>query len=99
MENYNTLTPQALAEEKYKLAVEYSRLSEIYAEHIKLRADHFNANRSKFKSDNATTRAFEATEDGVNMEIIKAKLKSKEKRISAISSLLKIAENESHNNF
>ena len=99
MENYSTLTPHALADEKYKLAVEYARLSELYANHIKLRADHFNATRANFRSDRACERAFESTEDGVMMETIKVKLKSKEKRISAISSLLKVAENESHNNY
>lgn len=99
MENYNTLTPQALAEEKYKLAVEYARLSEIYANHIRLRAEHFNANRADFKSDRACERAFETTEDGINMETIKAKMKSKEKRMSAISSLLKIASDEAHNSY
>jgi hypothetical protein len=99
MENYNTLTPQSLAAEKYKLAVEYARLSEVYANHIRLRAEHFNATRADFKSDRACERAFETTEDGVMMEIVKAKQKSKEKRMSAISSLLKVASDESHNSY
>jgi len=97
--NYSTLQPHALAVEKYELSVEYARLSELQATYIKKRAEHFNANRGNFKSDKATERAFEASEDGVAMEVNKVKLRTKEKRISAINSLLRLAENEAKNNF
>lgn len=89
--------PQEMAERRLLLAEEYSRLSDEFAEHIKFQAEYFISNREKFKSDNATQKAFEATPDGVRMVILKLKLKAIEKTMSALNTALRLAENQAKN--
>lgn len=90
-------TPHALAEERVKMAEEYSRYSGMYADYNKKRAVHFRAERPNHKSDTATERAWEITPDGVNMMAIKMKLKALEKQMSASNTMLRLMENESKN--
>lgn len=90
-------TPHELSDDRLKLSEEYSRYSGEYAQHVKLQADHFNQHRWKYKSDNATQKAFDATEAGVRMIILKLKLKAIEKEMSAINTHLRLLENEARN--
>lgn len=90
-------TPHELSEERLTLSEEYSRYAGEYAQHIKIQADFFNANREKYKSDNATQKAFDATKDGVRMAILKLKLKAIEKQMSALNTHLRLLENEAKN--
>ena len=53
----------------------------------------------KYKSDNATERAWEATTDGINEQGLKLRAKGIEKMLSALKSLIRIAENEAKNNY
>ncbi len=89
-----TKTPHQLAEERMGMAEEYSRYSGEYAKLIKKQADYFNTNRENHKSDTATQRAFDATDDGVTMAVVKLKLKSIEKQLSASNTMLRLMENE-----
>lgn len=89
--------PHELAEARITLAEEYSRYSGELAKLIKSQADYFNANRENYKSDTATEKAFDSTDDGVKMTIIKMKLKSIEKTLSAYNTYLRLAENEARN--
>lgn len=89
-----TKSPHELAEERITLAEEYSRYSGEYARHIKLQAMYFNANRVNHKSDTACQHAFDVTEDGVNLVVLKLKLKSIEKKLSATATMLRLMENE-----
>ena len=91
------LTPNEMSDKRLELSEEYSRLSDEFAQHIKFQAEFFNLNREKYKSDNATQKAFEATTDGVRMVILKLKLKSIEKVMSALNTALRLAENQAHN--
>ena len=90
-------TPHELVEELLVLTHEFSRLSEMWAESIKKQADFFHENRINYKSDNACQKDFDRTDNGVQMQIIKAKLKSKEKRMSAIRTAVRLAESEARN--
>jgi hypothetical protein len=90
-------TPRQLAEERIGLAEEYSRYSGLLAELIKKRAEHYKAHRPNAKSDTAVEREWENTEVGVQMTIIKMKLKSIEKKLSASNTMLRLMENESKN--
>lgn len=90
-------TPRQLAEERIGLAEEYSRYSGMFAELIKKRAEHYKQEREKHKSDTACERDWERTEDGVQMTIIKLKLKTIEKKLSAANTMLRLLENESRN--
>lgn len=90
-------TPHEFADERLGLAEEYSRYSGLYAEMIKHRAEHYRDKRPNFKSDTAVQRDWEMTEQGVQMEIIKMKLKTIEKKLSATATMLRLMENESKN--
>lgn len=90
-------TPHELADERIGLAEEYSRYSGLLAELIKKRAEHYKENREKHKSDTAVEREWENTEVGVQMTIIKMKLKTIEKKLSATATMLRLMENESKN--
>ena len=90
-------SPHQLAEERMGMAEEYSRYSGLFAEMIKFRAEHYQKHREKFKSDIACERDWEMTEQGVQMTIIKLKLKSIEKKMSASNTMLRLLENEAKN--
>lgn len=90
-------TPHQLADERVGLAEEYSRYSGMYADLIKKRAEHFKLERDNNNSDTATERAWERTEEGTRMSIIKLKLKAIEKQMSATATMLRLLENESKN--
>jgi hypothetical protein len=92
-----TLTPHQISDARIGLAEEYSKYCGQLADLMKKQAEHFNTYRNDFKSDKATERAFDATDDGVKMAIIKLKLKSIEKTLSAYNSHLRLLENEAKN--
>ncbi len=87
-------TPHQLAEERMGMAEEYSRYSGLFAEMIKHRAEHYKLHRPNVKSDTACEREWENTEQGVQMTIIKLKLKALEKQMSASNTMLRLMENE-----
>ena len=86
-----------MADDLITLSEEYSRYSGEFAQHVKLQADYFNTFREKHKSDTATQRAFDATDPGVRMVILKLKLKALEKQMSSLRTFLRLAENEAKN--
>lgn len=90
-------SPHAISEERIKLSEEYSRYAGQLAKLLKVQADYFNNHRHEHKSDTATQRAFEATEDGVTFAVLKLKLKSIEKTMSAYNTHLRLLENEAKN--
>lgn len=90
-------SPHQIAEERVGMAEEYSRYSGMFADLIKKRADHFKTERPNHKSDTAVERAWEQTPDGVQMTILKLKLKALEKQMSASNTMLRLLENESKN--
>lgn len=89
--------PLQLAEERIGMAEEYSRYSGQFAELVKIQAQFFKDNREKHKSDTATQRAYELTDQGVRMTIIKMKLKAIEKQLSASNTMLRLLENQAKN--
>ena len=90
-------TPHELSDSLMDLSEQYSRYSGEFAQKIKLQADYFNTFRDQHKSDNATQKAFDATDDGVKMVVLKLKLKALEKQMSAIRTHLRLLENEAKN--
>jgi hypothetical protein len=90
-------TPHQISEERITLAEEYSRYSGELAKLIKAQADYYNTNIANHKSDTSCQRAFDATDDGVKMTIVKLKLKSIEKTLSAYNTHLRLLENEAKN--
>jgi len=92
MENKN---PHELSKEQLKLSEEYSRYCGEQATFIKKRAEYFTQNRANHKSDTATDRAYDITEDGIREAIVNLKLKALSKQISAIKTHLEVLANES----
>jgi hypothetical protein len=92
-----TKNPHQIADDRMTLAEEYSRYSGEFAEGIKKQAKFFVENRGNHKSDTATQRSFELTEDGIRMIIVKLKLKAIEKQLSASATMLRLLENEAKN--
>lgn len=90
-------TPHMIAEDRMTLAEEYSRYAGEFAEYVKKQAKFFVENRGNHKSDTATQRSFELTDDGVRMTILKLKLKAIEKQLSASATMLRLLENEAKN--
>lgn len=90
-------TPFQIAEERMGMAEEYSRYSGLFADLVKKRAEHYKVEREKHKSDTAVERAWERTEEGVQMTIIKLKLKTIEKKLSASNTMLRLLENQAKN--
>lgn len=87
-------TPHDLAEDNMTLAEEYSRYSGQLAELIKQEAEFWENNKEKHKSDTATQRAFDRTEAGQRMSIIKLKLKSLMRTMSSNKLMVEVATNE-----
>lgn len=91
------MTPREMSDERLRLAEEYSKYSGEWAKLVKAQADFFHEQRDTHKSDTSCQRAFERTDDGVKMTVVKQKLKSIEKTMSALNTALRLAENESKN--
>lgn len=93
----SSMLPQEMAQKRLDLSEEYSRYSGEWAKLVKTQADFFHTERENHKSDNACQKAFDRTDDGVKMTVIKQKLKSIEKTMSALNTALRLAENEARN--
>lgn len=91
------MTPHEMAQKRLDLSEEYSRYSGEFAKLVKFQADYFHVERENHKSDNACQKAFDRTPEGVQMTILKMKLKSIEKTMSALNTSLRLAENEAKN--
>lgn len=93
------ITPHAISDELVRLSEEYSRFSGELAKMIKSEAEYFNLNREKHKSDTAVSRAFEVTDDGVKLTVLRLKLKSLEKSMSALKTHLRTLEVEARGDY
>lgn len=89
--------PGQIAESQLALAEEFSRYGGELAKLIKSRAEFCKSNKDNFKSDTATQRAFETTDDGVRMTVIELKLKTIARTMSANKDYLKVKEGEARN--
>lgn len=88
------MNPHQISEKRILLSEEYSRHSTTLASLLGEQAKWFTSNREGYKSDTATQRAFETTEDGILMNQLKLRLKAIEKQLSAYNTALRLAENE-----
>lgn len=90
-------TPRELIDELNKYIDEYDTYSQHYVTLKKREAEYFNSMRENFKSDTATTRMFDATDEGIKLKSCKQRLKVLEIRINGIKSNLRLLENEAKN--
>ena len=92
-----SLNPRLAVEYKVKLAGEYSFFTGILEDVLKRKPKWWNDNRPKQKSDKATDKLFEQTDDGINEMGLRLRIKRCEKLINALGTLIRIAEGEAKN--
>ncbi len=97
--NLTEMTPHDLADELVKMAQSYSKAGELKIGLIRNHALYYQSFREDHKSDASLERAWELTDDGLNLLEIGQKLKNIEKKMSAIKSLLRVREGEAQNHF
>ena len=90
-------TPHQLAERRLELSAEYARDSEILGELLSRRPALWQTIRETVKSDKAADRAYEATQDGIDLMKIQLKMKATEKKLSAARSMLDVLMGEARN--
>jgi hypothetical protein len=92
-------TPHELAEERVTLSGEYSNQSERLGYILSVRPAVWMELRKNVGSDKAADRAWEATEMGIEEMKLRLSLKAKEKRMSAIRTMLEVLSAESRNQY
>lgn len=90
-------TPNEYIDELERLTDQFSKLSEAWADLITYQAEYYHKHREEHKSDTAAQRAFDRTEKGIEMQIVRAKLKSKEKQMSTIKTALRLLDTQARN--
>lgn len=86
-------TPPQLAEDLMLLSEQYSAYSGELAKLTKVEGEYYKAERPNVKSDTAVQRQFQTTDDGIRMQIVKLKIKSLEKQMSATKVFIEVATN------
>ncbi len=97
----SNMTPHQAADERDRLAGEYSSLSEEFGRltgeidllWLEKRAAHPDA------TDTFITRTVNASEKGLRFNVLKFKMRGFEKRISSLNSIIQVANNEARNNY
>lgn len=101
IKGYYTTNPVEAAQDRSILSGEYAWIMGQLEMILQRKPSIWNTMREsgKFKSDTATERAWEATSDGINEAGLRLRAKGIEKMMQGLGSLIKIAENDAHNQF
>lgn len=91
--------PHQVADDLAILSGEYSWICAQLEAILSKKPATWNVIRPKHKSDTSAEREWQASEDGINESGLRLRMKGIEKMLSALKSLLRMAENEAHNNF
>lgn len=91
------IAPRDIADERIKLAYEYGVLGERLVEIKKIKAVKWLELRVENKSDTQTDMSWDRTELGIEEMEIRAKMKSKEFKMSALKTQLDVMNNEVRN--
>lgn len=89
-------TPHELTEILMRLSADFGKKSDELGEILTLKASRWIELRKENKSDTATERAWQATDEGIKETKLKLDLKSLEKKMSAIKTHLKVLSDEAH---
>lgn len=92
-----TSNPHECAEDLAVLAGEYSYIMGEWEQILQRKAATWNILRTQLKSDNSADKAWESTPDGIKESSLRLRAKGAEKMMSALKSLIRIAEAESQN--
>ena len=92
-------TPGQLAEDRYNEAQDYAKLGSLLAKIQDEKAKAYPEIREACKSIAESDRIWEMTEFGLQEKKLKIQMKVKEKKMSAIKTLLDVANNEAFNQY
>ena len=92
-------TPRDISEERLKIADQYSKLGQRKVELMYKRAEYYREHRPDHKSDASVERSWEMTEEGLELMVIKEKMKAKLTKMSALKSALEVANAENYNQY
>jgi len=92
-------TPGQLAEDRYNEALDYAKLGSLLAKIQDEKANAYPEIREACKSIAEADRVWEMTEFGLQEKKLKIQMKVKEKKMSAIKTLLDVANNEVFNQY
>ena len=92
-------TPRDISTERLLIADQYGKLGERKVELLYKRATHYKENREDHKSDASMERAWELTNEGLELMVIKEKMKSKLTKMSALKTALEVANAEAYNQY
>lgn len=87
-------TPHQLAEENMTLSHEYSIYSGELAKLTQEEGNFYKRERPQHKSDTSVARAFQTSDEGIKMTVVKLKLKSLEKQMGANKLMIEVCTNE-----
>jgi hypothetical protein len=96
-DGYYRQNPVWCADDLSILSGEYAWICSQLEEILMRKPKWWNAERENVKSDTACEKRWAATEDGVNETGLRLQMKSCEKMMSALKSLLRVFEGESKN--
>ena len=99
MTKLTELTPHQLAELRLEISDEFSKLGQRKVELQRIFAEYYKTFRDDYKSDAGLERSFERTKEGLEMMEIREKMKSKLMKMSAIKTLLEVANAEARNQY
>jgi hypothetical protein len=88
------MTPNEVAEEVTRKAGMYEHNAEKLAGILERKPAIWNEMRKEQKSDTATDRLWDATDDGINEMKLRLAMKSQEKKMSALKTQLRVMEGE-----
>ena len=92
-------TPNELADERLKLANDYGKLGERKVKLKYLFADYYKTFRPDHKSDAGLERAWELTDDGLELMMLKEKMRAKMYKMSAMKTKVDVANAEAFNQY
>lgn len=91
---YTSHTAQDCADDLAKLSGEYSWVCSQLEQVLASKPVIWNSIRKNTKSDTSAERQWEASENGVNEMGLRLRMKSIEKMMSALKSIINVAQNE-----
>lgn len=92
-------TPSQLAELRLKLSDDYSKAGELKVRMMRARAEYYQDHRDDVKSDAALERLWETTNSGLELMELNMKMKTIERKMSAIKTLLDVRNMEARNQY
>lgn len=93
------MTPRETAEERVRLAGEYARDAELLTDILTKKAELWVMLREGVKSDKSADKAWDSMPLGIEEMRIRLRMKAAEKQMSAMKTLIDVANGEARNSY